>query len=71
MQARLFSQVADIGEERTVLSCTRGRFCSNTAKNFFLERVVRHWNGLPMEILESPSPEVFKKMVDVALSGMV
>jgi len=36
-------------------------------KNFFTERVVR----LPRKVVESPSLEVFKKRVDVALQDMV
>jgi len=39
--------------------------------NFFTERVVRYWKRLPREVFYSPSLEVFKKWVDVALWDMV
>lgn len=39
-------------------------------KNSFSKRVALHWNRLPMEVVELPSLEVWKR-VDVARSDMV
>lgn len=48
-----------------------GRFRLDFGKDLFPRRVVKHWNELPSEMLESPSLEVFRRCVDMALRDMV
>ena len=43
----------------------------DTRKKFFTVRVVKHWNQLPREVVNTPSLEAFQARLDGALSNLI
>lgn len=47
----------------------QGRFKSDIRMNFSIERMIRHWNGLPREVMELLSLQLFKERLGMALGA--
>ncbi|RMC11207.1 hypothetical protein DUI87_12122 [Hirundo rustica rustica] len=67
----LFLQAATDRMRGHSLRLRQGKYKLDIRKNFFTERVIKYWNSLPGEVVESPSLGVFRKRLDVALDVMI
>ena len=66
-EARLFLVVYSNRTRTNGLKLVYRKFHTNMRKNFFMVRVMEHWNRLPRLVVESPSMEILKTRLDAYL----
>ena len=70
-KARQFLVVCSNRTKSNGLKLEHRKFGTNIWKNFVMLKVTEHWNGLPREVVESPTMEIFKTHLDAYLCDLL
>ena len=70
-ETRIISVVCSDRTRSNGLKLDHRKFHTNIWRNFFMVRVMEHWNRLPREVVESPSMEKFKNHLDAYLCDLL
>jgi len=69
--SKLFERVGNSRTRGSGFKLKEGRFRLDVRGKFFPRSAVRCWHGLPREVVDAPSLEVFKAGLDGALGSLV
>jgi len=70
-EARLFLVLCSDRTRNNGLKLEHRKFHTKIWKDFFMGRVMEHWNRVPRDVVESPSMEIFKTHLSAYLCNLL